>query len=207
MNDTRTIISALEYLTSALAGSLKSNDITSQVDCNNIMSRVQRLKATHPDDPKPELPRHRAIILPDDPNDKNVFALEAMADAFGLRIASVEIPDDIEKPEEPEAPLAPDRPTNMAEFKALVKQEMADARKLYPDMIEGDARVFDIPIAPMNITPPYSDLSTRVEVQSETATPAVKISKKTGKPKRGYVKGGRPDTWYHRAGRAKISKS
>jgi len=65
---------------------LKAN-ASAEVEINKIVALLDGLK-----DYLPSAAKSRVLVLPDDPNDKNSFAIEAMAQAMGLRITAAEVP-------------------------------------------------------------------------------------------------------------------
>lgn len=133
--------------------------------------------------------QRRVLILPSDPNDKSTFAIEAMADAMGLRIAEALIEE-----EEPKS-----TPTVHPASEAAVLSSSGWMGSSTEQRASSEPRPTPaIPAAPAKTDDQL--VSEHLQTVGVTKIPdgakAPVISKKTGKPKRGYVKGGRPGTFY-----------
>lgn len=123
------------------------------------------------------VPKVKVLVMPD-ATDKNSFALEAMADAMGLRIVEAEVPA-VEPVKEF---ITPEGTFPEPEFKPVVFH--LDVPKMEPDS-SGQLQI------PFPIVNPTHELVNGKWVEKVTYPADVIISKKTGMPKRPYVKSGK----------------
>lgn len=158
MTEIKSLLTSMEMLLKALRSQPRlDKDVRAQVHLNHISDRLDSLRDEYGDTPG----KTRVLVMPAS-DDKNTFALEAMADAMGLRIVEADVPAE-------EKPVTLGTLDDFKPFNSLHKEPLILTGPTDQQLIDEHLKTHKPNVIPEGVV----------------------ISKKTGLPKRPYVKSGK----------------